>query len=81
MEDDPRSFCIKYMPRISIKDQVLTDLVAEFIESPMEEDKGKQLKGSSAWMKNQLMWFPCRSLYFGGYMLMIQQTKWDLEWG
>ena len=30
------------MPRTSIKGQVLTDLVAEFIESPMEEDKGKQ---------------------------------------
>ena len=42
MEDDPRSFCIKYMPRTSIKGQVLTDLVAKFIESPMEEDKGKQ---------------------------------------
>ena len=42
MEDDSRSFCIKHMPRTSIKGQVLTDLVAEFIESPMEEDKGKQ---------------------------------------
>ena len=31
------AFDIKYMPRTSIKGQVLTDLVAEFIEPPLEE--------------------------------------------
>ena len=41
MGDDPRSFDIKYMPHTSIKGQVLMDLVAEFTESPMEEDKEK----------------------------------------
>ena len=41
MGDDPRSFDIKYMPRTSIKGQVLADLVVKFIESPMEEDKEK----------------------------------------
>ena len=41
MGDDPRSLDIKYMPRTSIKGQVLADLVVEFIESPMEEDKEK----------------------------------------
>ena len=41
MGDDPRSFDIKYMLRTSIKGQVLANLVVEFIESPMEEDKVK----------------------------------------
>ena len=31
------AFDIKYMPRISIKGQVLADLVAEFTEPPIEE--------------------------------------------
>ena len=31
------AFDIKYMPRTSVKGQVLTDLVAEFVESPLEE--------------------------------------------
>ena len=31
------AFEIKYMPRTSIKGQVLADLVAEFIEPPIEE--------------------------------------------
>ena len=34
-------FDIKYMPRISIKGQVLVDLVAEFIESLLEEETEK----------------------------------------
>ena len=33
------AFDIKYMPRTSIKGQVLADLVAEFTEPPMEELK------------------------------------------
>ena len=33
------AFDIKYMPRTSIKGQVLSDLVAEFTEPPMEELK------------------------------------------
>ena len=33
------AFDIKYMPRTSIKGQVLVDLVAEFTKSPMEELK------------------------------------------
>ena len=32
-----RAFDIKYMPRTSIKGQVLADLVAEFAESPLKE--------------------------------------------
>ena len=36
------AFDIKYMPRTSIKGQVLADLVAEFVETPLEEKKGEQ---------------------------------------
>ena len=35
-------FDIKYMPRTSIKGQVLTDLVAEFAESSLDEEAKKQ---------------------------------------
>ena len=30
-------FDIKYMPRTSVKGQVLADLIAEFVEPPLEE--------------------------------------------
>ena len=36
------AFDIKYMPCTSIKGQILTDLVAEFAESPLEEEIEKQ---------------------------------------
>ena len=36
------AFDIKYMPRTSIKGQVLADLEAEFVESPLEEKVEKQ---------------------------------------
>ena len=36
-----RAFDIKYMPRTSIKGQVLVDFVAEFTESPLEDDRLK----------------------------------------
>ena len=39
---NPRAFDIKYMPRTSIKGQILIDLVAEFAESPLEEEVEKQ---------------------------------------
>ena len=35
------AFEIKYMPRTSIKGQVLVDLVVEFVESPLEESMEK----------------------------------------
>ena len=37
----PGAFLIKYMPCISIKVQVLANLVAEFAESLLEEEVGK----------------------------------------
>ena len=36
------AFDIKYMPRTSIKGQVLADLVAEFAESPEEMEMGDE---------------------------------------
>ncbi|XP_075633336.1 uncharacterized protein LOC142605782 [Castanea sativa] len=36
------AFDIKYLPRTSVKGQVLTNLVAEFAESPLEEKAEKQ---------------------------------------
>ena len=35
------AFDIKYMNRTSVKDQVLANLVAEFTESPLEEESEK----------------------------------------
>ena len=35
-------FDIKYMPRTSIKGQVLADLVVEFTKSPIGEDREEQ---------------------------------------
>ena len=36
------AFDIKYMPRTSVKGQVLVDLVAEFLECPEEEEMGNE---------------------------------------
>ena len=65
------------MPRTSIKGQVLANLVAKFTESPHWKRKEK----SKTWMENQLAWFPYKSLYPGGYTLMVQQIKEDLKLG
>ena len=35
------AFDIKYMPRTSVKGQVLVDLVVEFSRTPTEEEVGK----------------------------------------
>ena len=37
-----RAFDIKYMPRTSIKGQVLADLVAKFVETLLKEKTGEQ---------------------------------------
>ena len=37
-----RAFDIKYIPRTSIKGQVLADLVAEFAECPEEVEMGSE---------------------------------------
>ena len=44
-------FDIKYMPRTSVKGQVLIDLVAEFVETPFEEEIERQnMNGKSVGM-------------------------------
>ncbi|XP_075675251.1 uncharacterized protein LOC142644548 [Castanea sativa] len=49
------AFGIKYMPRTSIKGQVLANLVAEFAESPLEEKVKKQnMDGKSVGMVSLL---------------------------
>ena len=64
------------MPRISIKGQVLADLVVKFAESPLEEEAEKQdMDGKLVGM------ISCKNPYPGGYMLMVRQIKEDLEWG
>ena len=53
------AFDIKYMPRTFIKGQVLTDLVAEFTESLLEEEVGKPNEdGKSIGMVSQQEPFP-----------------------
>ena len=44
------AFDIKYMPHISVKGQVLADLVAEFTETPFEE-KIEKLRDRE-WLEN-----------------------------
>ena len=49
-----RAFDIKYMPRTSIKGQVLTDLVAKFAKSPLEVEVERQnMDGKSVGMISQ----------------------------
>ena len=63
------------MPCTSIKIQVLADLVTEFAESPLEEEVGKyDMDGKSIGMVS------LQEPYPGGYTLMVQQIKEDLEW-
>ena len=69
---DTGAFDIKYMPRTSVKGQVLVDLVAEFAKPSLEEE---------TWVKNQLARSPCKSPHVGKYMLIAQQTKEAPEWG
>ena len=42
------AFDIKYMPRTSVKCQVLTDLVVEFAESPAENESEEHLMGEKS---------------------------------
>ena len=42
------AFNIKYMPRTSIKGQVLVDLVAEFVEGPVENESEEHRMGEKS---------------------------------
>ena len=58
-----RAFDIKYMPRTSIKGQVLVDLVAEFAESPIEMvTKQRDVEGKSVGVISALR-PPCWKVY------------------
>ena len=59
------AFDIKYMPRTSIKGQVLANLVAKFVESLLEDKIEKQD------MDGKLAKSPCNNLYPRGYTLMV----------
>ena len=72
------AFNIKYLPRTSVKGQVLADLVAEFAETPLDERIEKQ---NRTWMENRLVQFPQKNLCLRKYTLMVQRTIEDLEWG
>ena len=70
------AFDIKYMPRTSIKGQVLADLVVEFAESPIEMvTKQRDVEGKSVGVISALR------PHVGRCMLMAQQIKEDPEWG
>ena len=48
------AFDIKYMPRTSVKSQVLADLVAEFAKRPLEEvTEAQHMDGKSVGMISQ----------------------------
>ena len=60
-------FNIKYIPRTSVKGQVLTNLVAEIAEYLSEEmTEAQQMDGKSVGMV-----LPQRTLCPDGYMLMV----------
>ena len=46
------AFDIRYMPRTTVKGQVLADLVAEFAEPPPEGKEVSVLLGTSEWVSS-----------------------------
>ena len=70
-------FNIKYIPRTSVKGQVLMDLVAEIAESLANEmTEAQHINGKS--VGTVLLH---RTLFPNGYMLMVLQIKDDSKWG
>ena len=70
------AFDIKYMPRTSIKGQVLADLVAKFAECPEELEMG-----SEALVERLVGVPPFKAYRLGNYMLTKQLINGDQEWG
>ena len=68
------AFDIKYMPCISIKGQVLADLVAEFTESPVEVEVEEHRLEEKQVLAISLQG---PSPY---YMLMVRKIKGDPGW-
>ena len=68
------AFDIKYMPRTSIKGQVLADLVVEFTEASLESEiEAQHLDGKSIGSISY------KNHSIGRYMSMEQWPKGDLE--
>ena len=67
---------IKYMPRSSVKGQVLTDLVAEFAEPSVETIIEKK-----TWMENRLAQSQHRKSCVRKSKWTVRPTKKDLELG
>ena len=60
------AFDIKYMPRTSIKGQVLADLVAEFAECPEETERGSEKLGERLVGVASVQGLPPWELYVDG---------------
>ena len=60
------AFDIKYMPRTSIKGQVLADLVAEFAECPEEVEMGSETLGERLVSVASVQGLPLWELYVDG---------------
>ena len=60
------AFDIKYMPRTSIKGQVLVDLVAEFAECPEEVEMGSETVGERLVGMASVQGLPPWELYVNG---------------
>ena len=60
------AFDIKYMPRTSIKGQVLVDLVAEFVEPPMEMVAGEKSMDGKLVGAVFILRPPCWKVYVDG---------------
>ena len=71
------AFYIEYMPRASVKGEVLTDLVAEFTETPFKEKVEEQNMDR----KSVGMVSLHGTLCLGGYILIVLQIKGDPNWG
>ena len=67
-------FDIKYMPRTSVKGQVLADLVAEFTKTPVEDKSNEHCM-------DRLVKLLYKNHCSGRYMWMGQQIRKDLVWG
>ena len=70
------AFDIKYMPRTSIKGQVLADLVAEFVESPEEVEMG-----NGSVNERSVGVASIQGLSLGNCTLMELPINGDQEWG
>ena len=60
------AFDIKYMPRTSIKGQVLADLVAEFAEPPVEVATGERSMDGKSVGAVSMPGPPCWKVYVNG---------------